>query len=84
MLAGGGWAKAPAVSLRPRLRPVGSAAATPLAPARDAEALVEAARLGGDVSYAVLDIATGRMLESREAELGQPPASVTKAVTALY
>ncbi len=74
------WAGAPKTSLRPHPRPDGLAKrATP-----DAEALIEEARLGGQVSFAVAEVQTGLMLESREGDIGQPPASVTKAVTALY
>lgn len=58
------------------------AAATAAAPA--AEALVEAARLGGHVSYAVLDARSGALIEGRDAARPQPPASVAKAMTALY
>jgi D-alanyl-D-alanine carboxypeptidase/D-alanyl-D-alanine-endopeptidase (penicillin-binding protein 4) len=49
-----------------------------------AEALIAQARLGGRVSYAVLDARTGALLEGREPTATQPPASVAKAVTALY
>jgi len=75
-----GQAAAPAVSLRPRARPAGIVRRS----GPDPEGLIAEARLGGRVSYAVVDVATGQMLESRDAETGQPPASVTKAITALY
>jgi D-alanyl-D-alanine carboxypeptidase/D-alanyl-D-alanine-endopeptidase (penicillin-binding protein 4) len=48
------------------------------------ETLVEAARLGGQVTFAVADSADGAMVETREPLLAQPPASVAKALTALY
>lgn len=73
-------AGAPAVSLRPKARPGGNRA--PNAPA--AAALIDEARLGGDVSFSVIDVKTGLLLEGYEARSGLPPASVTKAVTALY
>ncbi|WP_397543321.1 D-alanyl-D-alanine carboxypeptidase/D-alanyl-D-alanine endopeptidase [Roseovarius salis] len=79
-LAGLAWAGAPDVSLRPRRRPTDFAVRS----APEAEALVREARLGGQVSYAVVDVSSGRVVESRRADAGQPPASVTKAVTALY
>lgn len=79
-LAGLGWARAPEVSLRPRPRPDGFAARA----AAEAEAMIREARLGGRVTYALVDIPTGRVLAARGADAGQPPASVTKAVTALY
>src|SRR6056297_3317086 len=73
-------AGAPAVSLRPKARPGGNRA--PNAPA--AAALIDEARLGGDVSFSVIDVKTGLLLEGYEARSGLPPASVTKAITALY
>ena len=48
------------------------------------DALVAAAQLGGNVSFAVADAKTGQMLEMRNGSLLQPPASVTKTVTAAY
>jgi D-alanyl-D-alanine carboxypeptidase/D-alanyl-D-alanine-endopeptidase (penicillin-binding protein 4) len=87
-------ADAPSRSPRPPARPrarvaalsgAAPAAARPAAAAAPpAEALVEAARLGGRVSYAVLDAASGRLLEGREPAQPLPPASVAKAMTALY
>lgn len=50
----------------------------------NAEALVKAAGLKGDVVFAVADAGTGETLEARRADLGIAPASVTKAITALY
>lgn len=75
-----GWAGAPEQSLRPKLRPGAISARAGPAP----EGLIEQAQLGGRVSYAVADVASGRILESRDGQLGQPPASVTKVITALY
>ena len=49
-----------------------------------AETLIAGADLGGAVGFAVADARTGLVLESGNARLGLPPASVTKAVTALY
>ena len=42
------------------------------------------ARLSGRIAFAVADVATGRILESLNPSLPLPPASVTKAPTALY
>lgn len=70
-------AGAPASSLRPRLRRARPAAAP-------VEALVSKAGLSGRVAFAVSDAATGEVLEARGAALGAPPASVAKAITALY
>ena len=72
------WAEAPAKSQRPKRRPEKPAdkAAAPL---------IEAARLApGVVAFAVSDAATGKLLESMNAEQPLPPASVCKAITALY
>ncbi|MCU0903998.1 MAG: D-alanyl-D-alanine carboxypeptidase/D-alanyl-D-alanine-endopeptidase [Tabrizicola sp.] len=70
-------------------RPVarGGKAAAGTAVARgpvDAEALIAAAKLGGSVAFAVVDARTGAVLEARDPDLAMPPASVAKAVTALY
>ena len=73
-------ANAPAQSLRPVLRPAGGRAAT--VPAADA--LVSKAQLGGEVAYALADAETGEMLEARQPQRGLPPASVVKALTAIY
>lgn len=81
--AGGAVAGAPAVSLRPVARPgTGPRSAAERAPS--AEALISEANLSGKVGYAVADARTGQMLEAGEGETGLPPASVTKAITALY
>ncbi len=79
-LAGRAQAGAPSVSLRPQIRPEGLGKIT----APDIDALIAEARLGGDVGFAVINPATGKTLEARDAALGLPPASVTKALTALY
>ncbi|KMW59037.1 D-alanyl-D-alanine carboxypeptidase [Candidatus Rhodobacter oscarellae] len=42
------------------------------------------AKLSGKVGYVVADARTGAVLEERNQGLALPPASVTKAVTALY
>lgn len=80
-LAAAAQAGAPAVSLRPQLRPAGLMD-PPTAP--DPQDLIEAARLGGKVAYAVIDTETGALLETRNAAVGFAPASVAKAITALY
>ena len=49
-----------------------------------ADDMIEAARLSGRVSFAVMDLADGSMMEERGGSIAQPPASVAKAVTALY
>jgi len=74
--ASAAWAGAPLTSLRPM--PRGG-----LAPP-SAFDLVNAARLSGDVTFAVADAGTGEILESLAPASAMPPASVTKAPTALY
>ncbi len=79
------FAEAPDRSPRPEPRP-GSAAA-PKARATGGAgiaALVAAAKLGGAVSIAVIDTATGEMLEGLDETQGMPPASCAKAITAMY
>lgn len=70
-----GLAQAPLVSLRPRARGVLLSGA---------ERLVAAAGLKGEVVFAVADVATGTPLEIYGEGAGLPPASVGKAMTALY
>lgn len=74
------WANPPARSLRPALRPPNILTAS----IPDADSLIAQARLGGAVGYAVADAKTGLLLESRAGQIALPPASVAKAVTALY
>ncbi|HCQ67106.1 MAG TPA: hypothetical protein DIU07_19040, partial [Rhodobacteraceae bacterium] len=78
--AGVAVGEAPLRSIRPMPRP--GTAVTFSAPA--VEELVAQARLGGKVSFVVVDARTGQVLESRNPGLSLPPASVTKAITALY
>ncbi len=73
-------AAAPASSLRPQGRGVGFAKKAVRVP----EAIVAEAGLSGRISFAVADVKTGLRLEGQNAQTGAPPASVAKAVTALY
>ncbi|TMM51159.1 D-alanyl-D-alanine carboxypeptidase/D-alanyl-D-alanine endopeptidase [Sulfitobacter sabulilitoris] len=69
----------PKASLRPALRG-GEPAVIP-----GPEEIVAKARLEpGRVSYMVADAGSGLLLEGRNAQAGIPPASVAKALTALY
>jgi len=79
-LGSAAWSTAPAISLRPKARPTEAAKRT----ATGAESLVDAANLGGRVTFSVMDVKSGLILEGRGAHDGQPPASVTKAITAIY
>ena len=78
-------AGAPETSLRPQARPLRGAAkikanhtSTPL------KEIIAGAGLSGTSSVVVADAATGRVLEAFNPTTDLPPASVTKAVTALY
>ncbi|WP_298859852.1 D-alanyl-D-alanine carboxypeptidase/D-alanyl-D-alanine-endopeptidase [uncultured Sulfitobacter sp.] len=51
---------------------------------RSVEDILGEAKLAGKVSFAVTDMNTGMGLETQDAAVGRPPASVTKAITALY
>ncbi|TFL18477.1 D-alanyl-D-alanine carboxypeptidase/D-alanyl-D-alanine-endopeptidase [Jannaschia formosa] len=73
-------ANAPERSVRVPQRPDDILARS--APAADA--LVAEAGLGGKVGFVVADAATGEVLETYNPIRPQPPASVAKAVTALY
>ncbi|MGC1488355.1 MAG: D-alanyl-D-alanine carboxypeptidase/D-alanyl-D-alanine-endopeptidase [Albidovulum sp.] len=75
-------AEAPLASLRPQLRPTGLAAPALAGPS--AEALVSAAKLGGEVSFVLADMKSGKVLAARKPDLAMPPASTAKAITALY
>ena len=79
-VASAALAAPPAVSLRPMARAGGRSKGAAAA----AEAIVASAKLGGRVSFAVADAETGAPLEGGNANVGIPPASVAKAVTALY
>ncbi len=70
-----GLAGPPAVSLRPQLRG---------ADLSGVDRVVQAAGLRGQVAFAVADVKTGTSLESFGGDTGLPPASVAKALTALY
>lgn len=57
-----------------------AAPVTPLSP----EEMLAKARLSGVTGYCVADVATGRVLESLNADAPVPPASVAKTITSLY
>lgn len=75
------WAEAIATSPRPMRRPERRASAVP---ANEIERLIEAAQLGGTVAFVVADAGTGAVLDARSPDVVLPPASVAKAVTALF
>lgn len=83
--SGAAFARAPDVSPRPLAR--GDAPVLPARPKKlvgPSEALVQRANLGGEVGFALADVRTGKMIESRLGNTPLPPASTLKAVTAVY
>lgn len=79
-------ANAPDRSIRPPPRTATAVvAAAPRAPAAAAaETLVREANLGGRVAFSVADARSGEVFEGNEAGAAMPPASVAKAITAMY
>ncbi|MEQ6204581.1 D-alanyl-D-alanine carboxypeptidase/D-alanyl-D-alanine-endopeptidase [Sulfitobacter sp. HNIBRBA2951] len=51
---------------------------------RSADTILGEAKLRGKVSFAVSNATTGQGLEAQDAAVARPPASVAKAITALY
>ena len=78
--AGAAMAGAPLSSVRPPLRDADGFGRA----ARTIDQLVAEAKLSGKIGFAVADAATGEILEAKNPLLPLPPASVTKAITALY
>ena len=84
MSAGGAaMADAPLVSLRPTARPTAADRVTPEMRQTLAQ-VVAASEVTGHVGIVVADAQTGEIIDQHDADIPQPPASVTKAVTALY
>ena len=78
--SGTALAQPPLVSLRPQMRGTNlrvRAAGQP-------QALAVKSGLSGDVAWAVSDVKSGQQLEAFQDDRTLPPASVAKAVTALY
>lgn len=73
-------ANAPAVSLRP----VARTAAMRGGAVADLDALLAGSGLKGKIACAVANVETGKSLEAEGGEVALPPASVAKALTALY
>ena len=80
VFAGAALSGPPATSLRPRAR----AGEFVKRAAGDPDALLNASGLSGDVCFVVADARTGLRLEGRNSTKSLPPASVAKAITALY
>lgn len=79
-----GCAEAPSSSARPQARPGLSPTTSQSQTTDKGRGLVEAAKLGGAVSFMVAESATGKILESYNPGLALPPASVAKAMTTFY
>ena len=77
---GGAWANAPVTSLRPQARREGVRIST----ADGLKSILRGAGLPGEVACAVADVKSGLRLEAENGTAGLPPASVAKALTALY
>ncbi|MEM7440648.1 MAG: D-alanyl-D-alanine carboxypeptidase/D-alanyl-D-alanine-endopeptidase [Pseudomonadota bacterium] len=78
-------AGAPETSLRPQARPLTGAQKVKAAhPQASLARIVKEAGLSGQHSIVVANAGSGKILESVGADTALPPASVTKAITALY
>jgi D-alanyl-D-alanine carboxypeptidase/D-alanyl-D-alanine-endopeptidase (penicillin-binding protein 4) len=78
--AGAAEAASPTVSLRPVLRGEDFFKRA----VRSVKDIMRDAKLEGKVSFAVSDATSGLELETQDGVTGRPPASVAKAITALY
>jgi D-alanyl-D-alanine carboxypeptidase/D-alanyl-D-alanine-endopeptidase (penicillin-binding protein 4) len=77
-------ANAPLTSLRPVPRPERVVMPDGTLTARALEELIAEAQLGGDLGFAARSLDTGARIEEFAAETPMPPASVAKALTAVY
>ena len=89
MLAGSALANAPERSLRPASRPYDAPQAAEISEQRprgrpDTAQIIANAPIAGDIGFAVADMRTGEILDAVNGDVQLPPASVSKAVTALY
>lgn len=82
LLATTAWGNAPERSLRPVARQIG-VGVSPVARKTAADIIAET-DIGGTVGFMIADVKTGEVLEAVNADAQLPPASVTKAITALY
>ena len=73
------WASPPSTATRPVLRNAANLQRAALSSAR----LLDPA-LANITGYALFDAGTGEMLDSYQPDLALPPASVSKAITAIY
>ncbi|MBV0911007.1 D-alanyl-D-alanine carboxypeptidase/D-alanyl-D-alanine endopeptidase [Anianabacter salinae] len=78
--ANAAWAGAPTLSSRPVARPADFHKRA----VRSPEDLIAEAALSGKIGYVVADAASGEVLETHSPLVSLPPASTTKAISALY
>ena len=78
--AGAARAAGPKDVPAPKLRPD----TVPPTPKQPYEKMIEQARLDGKTSFLVMDANSGEVLQEHQSHSGLPPASVVKALTALY
>tara|TARA_R110002051_G_scaffold93824_2_gene163600 strand:+ start:12539 stop:14041 length:1503 start_codon:yes stop_codon:yes gene_type:complete len=76
-------AQAPLVSKRPVARPIRAGQITPEMRQSLAQVVANSG-VTGRVGIVLADAATGEVLELHDADVMQPPASVSKSITALY
>ena len=76
-------AQAPLTSLRPVARPLGSGEITPEMRQTLAQVVADSG-VSGLAGIVIADANTGEIIDQHDAKVPQPPASVTKSVTALY
>jgi serine-type D-Ala-D-Ala carboxypeptidase/endopeptidase (penicillin-binding protein 4) len=84
LLAGSGASAALSAPPTKSLRPVVRGSEIYRKSVTGPDAIIASAKLNGKVCFAVADARTGARLEAGNARVGIPPASVAKAVTALY
>lgn len=75
---------APTRSPIPPMRPERVMPVPALVPGGSLAALIERAGLSGETAAVAIDAETGALIEGHRAELRMPPASVAKAITAMY
>lgn len=78
--AGPLWAEAPSVSPLPPVRPPRAGATA----SEMVEALIAEAQLGGEITFALADMASGSIIAERKSGTAMPPASTVKAITSLF
>ena len=85
---GAAFAAAPETSVRPLPRgtvpPMPKLGVRPVKLVSQSEYLIQKAKLGGELGFAVKDVSSGEILEQRLGSSLLPPASTLKTITAIY